>query len=621
MNTKRLEILKLCCRGTGVTDAVITFQSGLNVITGPSNTGKSYIFKCIDFMLGGNTPPKVITESAGYEQVLMEFKLDNNSFTLVRSITGGAAQLYNCGIDEWTPSQFVVSVLSERSGTTGKSISEFLLQKMSFPRSIKLKFDRFNATKPLSLRLISHLFCINETKIQSESSPILQGVVNDETVLESAFRYLITGQDDKGLISVPKPQITNTRIQAKEEVYSSLLEIAYAELIAIGVQLKNVDASEIEPKIVEATKALNSYAAELENLSKIKASTLSELSEIESKIIAQKELSSRFSLLKEHYKSDIKRLELLIEGAFLVDQLQVTRCSTCGQELTSEADEHENFDGFDPTIVEASEAETRKIHVLLSDLESTMFNLAEELSKMNKEQEQIKASLRKTDELIDSALLPKVNLEKTKLSELIELKDLFTRKNIAQRKIDDLRISLAQVKSVEREQVTLLTDSLQHSNTTFSTYPEGLVQLCSIMENLLRHWEYSEPKRVDFDKTVNDFNIGGIPRQSNGKGTRAFLHAAFNLALLIYCQSKDRGFPNFIVLDSPLTTLREGENIPGEEVAPSMQESFFNYLAELTDVQTIVLENKEPPLAASKKCNLIKFTRNNLGRYGFFPNK
>lgn len=32
--------------------SIVEFRSGLNIITGPSNTGKSLIYKCIDFCLG-----------------------------------------------------------------------------------------------------------------------------------------------------------------------------------------------------------------------------------------------------------------------------------------------------------------------------------------------------------------------------------------------------------------------------------------------------------------------------------------------------------------------------------------------------------------------------------------
>ena len=32
--------------GEGVPDSKLTFENGLNVLTGPSDTGKTYVFEC-----------------------------------------------------------------------------------------------------------------------------------------------------------------------------------------------------------------------------------------------------------------------------------------------------------------------------------------------------------------------------------------------------------------------------------------------------------------------------------------------------------------------------------------------------------------------------------------------
>ena len=40
----------------------VRFNRGLNVVVGASNTGKTYIAQCVDFMLGGSRSPKEIPE-------------------------------------------------------------------------------------------------------------------------------------------------------------------------------------------------------------------------------------------------------------------------------------------------------------------------------------------------------------------------------------------------------------------------------------------------------------------------------------------------------------------------------------------------------------------------------
>lgn len=51
--------------------STIEFKRGLNVITGPSNTGKSFLFQCIDYMFGRKAI-KEIEELEGYTDIYLE---------------------------------------------------------------------------------------------------------------------------------------------------------------------------------------------------------------------------------------------------------------------------------------------------------------------------------------------------------------------------------------------------------------------------------------------------------------------------------------------------------------------------------------------------------------------
>jgi len=57
---------KMASLGKNKQPAELTFTKGLNVLTGASNTGKSYVVQCLDYILGSGVPPKPIQESAGY---------------------------------------------------------------------------------------------------------------------------------------------------------------------------------------------------------------------------------------------------------------------------------------------------------------------------------------------------------------------------------------------------------------------------------------------------------------------------------------------------------------------------------------------------------------------------
>ncbi|WP_228860383.1 hypothetical protein [Xenorhabdus sp. PB61.4] len=47
-----LRIRKILLRGSGVQDAYVDFDSGANILAGESETGKSYLISCLDYILG-----------------------------------------------------------------------------------------------------------------------------------------------------------------------------------------------------------------------------------------------------------------------------------------------------------------------------------------------------------------------------------------------------------------------------------------------------------------------------------------------------------------------------------------------------------------------------------------
>ena len=54
MNAAGFRLTHLTLKGPGAPNAEVQFDSGLNVIVGASNTGKTYVAQCVDFMFGGS---------------------------------------------------------------------------------------------------------------------------------------------------------------------------------------------------------------------------------------------------------------------------------------------------------------------------------------------------------------------------------------------------------------------------------------------------------------------------------------------------------------------------------------------------------------------------------------
>lgn len=91
-------IKRLIVAGDAGEESYVKFKKGLNVITGPSDTGKSYIYQCVNYMLGGSDAPKRIKESKQYTKIYLEISTYSNTlYTLERDFSGGDFKLFKKG--------------------------------------------------------------------------------------------------------------------------------------------------------------------------------------------------------------------------------------------------------------------------------------------------------------------------------------------------------------------------------------------------------------------------------------------------------------------------------------------------------------------------------------------
>lgn len=617
---------RLRITGANVAPAEISFSAGLNVITGPSNTGKSYVLQCIDYMLGGQTEPKEIPESAGYESLSLELKTPDGQFhTLRRGLRGGNFNLYNCATDEIgddTPVEF----LAQRKDKDKPNISNFLM-KLSGMRPMRIRKDRNDTTADFSFRSVSKLFAVSETNMLSEESPLFVQSV-EKSSANSAFQALITGVDDSALIAKPKKEVVEAKVQGQTLVYEDLIARTQQELERIREQYSTPPtAAQIDAGISKISATIDSLNEQIDSSATERRRIIDASTELESKISTIEQLAVRFRLLNEHYNSDLKRLDFISEGEYLVSQLQESICESCGRTLEgvkhSHAHDVNNGQNGDNThsVQDACRAEAAKIRRHIADLSKTFTTLSEEHSELTEKRSELKASLAKTDHDFRSSLKPLLVIEQQRLRTLLDVRRDYDRIQLLHHNLNSYTVAKAALRKGDNMPKSKANPPTEITNETAETRTMALRKLCDKISLLLNRWEFAEAAVVEFDSKSLDLVISGIQRTSNGKGVRGLLHAAFNIGLLDYCKTNHKPHPGFVVLDSPLTTLKEtaptGQK--DEDVSESVQQAFFADLAGRTD-QIIILENKVPSDDLRSQINLIEFTHQiTEGRYGLFP--
>jgi hypothetical protein len=201
MTTLGLLIRSLSFHGPGRKAVVAHFGSGLNVIYGASNTGKSFIVDTIDFMLGGRGPLRDIPERVGYDKILLAMEtLDRQPFTLARGTAGGAFTMFEGLYADAMPIGEGATLADQHNDRRDDNLSAFLLGKLSLAHR-KIRKNQRGDFQSLSFRNLARLVIINEEEIIQQRSPLSDGNYTADTANLAVFKLLLTGVDDSALVT------------------------------------------------------------------------------------------------------------------------------------------------------------------------------------------------------------------------------------------------------------------------------------------------------------------------------------------------------------------------------------------------------------------------------------
>ncbi|MCK2005125.1 AAA family ATPase [[Brevibacterium] frigoritolerans] len=613
MNKMGFYINKLRVSGPNVKDASVAFETGLNIISGPSDTGKSYIFECINYMLGSSDVPKKIKESEGYSFILMEISLySGKTYTLKRTFGKNTVEIFDSpshSIKQITPE--ILSCKHDKEKTN--NLSAFLLSKSGFAHPSYVLKKKTGDTRTVSFRDFPIFITIDETKVIKDKSPILSGQFVNATVEKSVFKFIVSGLDDSQKGGTLKDDnASKVKLEGQIELLERLIyeeEKSLFEFPVVDVFLE----IDIESEMQEMQEELQDINTEIIEQTSIRRNLWNKIEEDKSKYIAASELLTRFNLLEEQYKSDLKRLSFVREGNYYFSQLNLSVCPYCNQRVE---DTHEKVCApldNDVNLSKSIEAEINKINIQIKDLESTIKETTLEQSELLEEIERNKEKYESILMRINQKLEPKETNLKEKIDSFLQQRDLATDYNVRKKKIEYLTKEKIFVEDNLKKQPEKITLN-ENDGVVLNAYQD----FCEFMSNVLKRWNFSKETNVIFKD--GQFYVDNKLSKDYGKGYRAIIYSAFTISLMEYCNEKKLPHPGFVVLDSPLTTYQGKKSNRVDEVSDDIQTAFFKDLSKIGDeVQIIILENKEPDESVKDKMKYIEFTKDkNTGRYGFF---
>lgn len=585
-------IQKIIVTGSGKTDSIIELSSGLNIIYGPSNTGKTYIVKCIDYMFGSEREP--IDISTGYQYVKIIVNTQCGTITMSRKIGENKIEVFSN--DKNILSGTYAAKASQKN--YNRTINSVWLSLIGID-DMHLVICNENFKKQiLSWRNFCHMFMLTETKIISECSAILSGQVTSNTAVISSLIFLLTGQDFAETEVKDSKEIKEAKKNAVKSYINKELFWISERNQELMDKLKDTPDKDIQKELEEIMSKISEYEHKLNEAIEENQRILAQLHEKNESLSECNVLINRYAELTTQYDADLKRLSFIVDGEANLKEEFPSHCPFCDSKM---------FVSKNHNYIDAAKSDYKKIKLQAKDLEKASQELYSEKLILEQEIKLLMAKKQSTENIINDEIKPQLNTLKDKLLSYkiaVEYqKEIDILKKISEQKAADI------IDNEKDDESKLKFKVKEHLDYSF------INNLTEKIKLFLEGCQYENLLSLTFDKTDMDIVINGKKKSSNGKGYNAYFNSAVSIVLSRYMNKNAKYSPHFLVLDSPILSLKEKDT---KKPSETMRYSLFqNVISSQGDMQTIIVENEIPDIDY-KDVTLIHFTKEKEnGRYGF----
>lgn len=586
-------IKKLICQTKNNGTSTLDFTNGLNVIYGPSNTGKSLVIDCIDFMMAGKGE-RLKDSPLLFDKISMDVDVDGKNLHLERKIGKNVVEVTFDGdlIDDGN------YYTTERS----PNIKDLWLMLLGIEKEVQVIKNQSYEHQKLSIRTFIHMFIITEDRVVSEKSILESNNSFGVTAGIMSFLYLATGNNFIGDHMPNENKKIELRNQTIDEfVDRSLKSLEDVKINALKDFVEETDKDEILENINKLLDSMTIKQEDLDNALEESESITNELLVINDEIAESSMLQDRYKLLMSQYKADIRRLTFVSEGEIHKNNLKkIERCPFCNGELDKKQSE---------SCLDAALKEIDKIELQIKDLESAEQQIVEDISALNSRKDELTKRQNELQNSISNELEPQIKTLKEMLTSYrialgrIEVNNIF--ENIK----DTLTIEGQNSKEEKQDDTEFSVKELLGK----TLHP----LMDNILNNLLSKTNYYQFTTASFNEKKYDLVVNGTEKATQGKGFRGFLNSVMAIAVQEYLNEMNKYPLRFMMIDSPILALVEEAKESGEDNTIGMRSALFKYLIDhVNDGQRIIIENELPTDVDMNTANCIEFTKTDVGRRG-----
>ena len=567
-------IKKVIAKSAVKGDASVTFGKGLTIIQGRSDSGKTCVANCIDFIFGGSVD-KPFKETAKYDGVSMIVESNDNEGEVTLHRTVGKNQVeVSSNIDGIASGTYDVNY---RKGAKNPPLNEVWLKLIGIEQETLIVANARFEKKRLTWRNLLRVFYLDENRVDDIDSIVEpKHRYMENTLFLSALLFLITGRTFTETDAQEKKEIKKARRVAVKEYVNRKIQDAAERKEQLEKDLHIFEGADVEEQIAKATSALQETQRKIDRALAESQRILSSILEAEECAAECDVLLTRYHRLAVQYKADIQRLSLIVEGEEAYQKVpQSTKCPYCEGTIAPRKR---------VSYIASSKVEMERTIAQLSGLEDTEKDVEDRKKEIRAELEELKRQRDALESKIKTELRPQeneqqntVNAYKSYLRISSEIALIETYATDFGNDLTALETEQKDDKSIEYHPKDYFGDDFA---TTMSEYADSILKECCYSGLLRAHFNFST-----FDIEVNGEDKG----TSHGKGYRSYLNTVMIMMLRKYLSVNAKFDPHIFIIDTPLHGFDDGMD---EAMPDSMRAGLYRYFMNHQDEgQLIIIEN------------------------------
>ena len=605
----RFYIKSIGASGPKVEYSQVMFDAGVNILHGPSNSGKSYVISCINFMFGASEVP-FTRASTGYDTIHMTMEsMDGRSVQMKRRIVDDTkGKKSDVGENSVSVTSNFEEIGSYDYSISKMEYSDMLLKLMGIEERHQIISTQAFVQQNLTNRSFLHSFFIDEDNIYEKIPAFDVPRHSKITACLTALHFLFTGEDLHEIVPDESKKERELKEAKKNAVIIYINEKIQDLTKKRGVleeELAKVDDADVESKMEAALEEIASIERQIYEATEQSRKLMEEIFAVSSKLEEATYLRDRYKALRTQYNSDMKRLRFIIDGEEKATQRKkVVKCPFCDSSMQDKPEQRIAY-------AQASRVELDRIVLQLDDLKEAEKDIQQEIRVLESQLQELNRQNNEITLMISRGLKPKA----ARLRDMLESYKRVVQIQHELSAVDALSVDLNSdvfEREMENESENLVFHPMEYIDM------DRWKLWSDTFEMIVKECGYPNCSTARISPDTYDAVVNGKHKSDEGKGYRAFLNSIVLFSLMKTLEEGGAYRPAMLILDSPILTLKE--KVRADEMAdPGMRTLLFRYMVNhCGDNQIIIAENEIPSAVDYSVARLIEFTQDETqGIYGF----